>query len=157
MGHGGDPQWHRPAPALAEPRLMAILQHPEQDNKARFLLATIFALGCYPLARSALRQGRQPCPRMGDYVTGPKRPWAPAAGGANVDCAHSKHMSRVSRIGALTSASSTEAPVAVAYASCGPSDEATPSDCRFVLTADLCNPTVSPARAISDRFLTRRE
>ena len=35
-----------------------------RDSKARFLLATIFALGCYPLARSALRQGRQPCRRM---------------------------------------------------------------------------------------------
>jgi len=35
-----------------------------RDNTARFLLATIFALGGYPLVRSALRQGRQPCPRM---------------------------------------------------------------------------------------------
>ena len=65
-----------------------------RDNKARFLLATIFALGCYSLARSALRQGRQPCPRMGDYVTGLKPSVErPQPAGPTLNCAHSKHMS----------------------------------------------------------------
>jgi len=53
----------------------------------------------------------------------------------------------LSRAALPVSAASAEAAVAEAYASCRPSDEARPSDCRFVLTADLSNSIVTPARS----------